>query len=481
MANMPEVTVGPPDDLGWRKVAINGKCAGKVRSPGELQRLLQKAGLMPGHPVHWLGGDSLSWPDRTAQRRIIGSLMFIGFLLTAGLLLRIGWMDSQRALTFGERLAGYSILVAGLLELVAAGATLDYWHQRKRSYSGPFVLAGVVIVFLCSSSLLLLQIGERFTGWTVIAISFLAGSIVAGIELIRSRAWKGLRNPRRIAIGAIVPTLIAGINLAYTQLYVPTVTVPLIMSGAEFREASLDSARSVLRVTVHAYVKNNGSVPVYILGSIYWVHGGPANDITQTRDPSFKLIYDGEFVTPAGLELDPGEEISQDSVVDIKDPGKLKYETLRAQTEVYAIRRDRMTLPVGYEQSRAFGNSLTKDEDWHPKKNEKIEYRDQSRISNSSEIRNIARGKQYIRAWKVSLGDWSRIDVSISPPGSRITLDSHDTQYRQHLIDRYGLLLVRGSMDQTPFKRLLEKALSPEKDSSTDQPDQSGQSGQSGQ
>ncbi|KJY38109.1 hypothetical protein VR44_04215 [Streptomyces katrae] len=427
---------------------------------------------MPGHPVHWLGGDSLSWPDRTAQRRIIGSLMFIGFLLTAGLLLRIGWMDSQRALTFGERLAGYSILAAGLVELIAAGATLDYWHQRKRSYSGPFVLAGVAIVFLCSSSLLFLQIGERFTGWTVIAISFLAGSIVAGIELIRSRAWKGLRNPRRIAIGAIVPTLIAGINLAYTQLYVPTVTAPLIMSGAEFREASLDSARSVLRVTVHAYVKNNGSVPVYILGSIYWVHGGPANDITQTRNPSFKLIYDGEFVTPAGRELDPGEEISQDSVVDIKDPDKLKYETLKAQTEVYAIRRDRMTLPAAYGQSRTFAKAL---ENWKPKEPGKVEYIDGSRISNSSEIRNIAWGKQYIRTWKVSFGNWSRIDISISPPGNRITLDSRDAHFRQRLIDRYGLLLARGSMDQTPFKTLLEKAHSPEKGSGTDQSDQSGQ------
>lgn len=235
MANMPEVTVGPPDDLGWRKVSLNGKCTGKARSPGELRRILQRAGLPPGHPVHWLGGDSLVWPDKTAQRRIVGSLMSIGFLLTAGLLLRVGWMDSQRALTFGERLAGYSVLAAGLVELIAALATLDYWHQRKLTYSGPLVLVGVGIVFLCSSSLLLLQIGDRFTVCTVVGICFLIGSILAGIELIKSRAWKGLRNPRRIAIGAIVPTLIAGINLAYTQLYVPTVTAPLIMSGAEFR------------------------------------------------------------------------------------------------------------------------------------------------------------------------------------------------------------------------------------------------------
>ncbi|MFJ3202987.1 hypothetical protein [Streptomyces sp. NPDC086989] len=464
MANMPEVTVGPPDDLGWRKVSLNGKCTGKARSPGELRRILQRAGLPPGHPVHWLGGDSLVWPDKTAQRRIVGSLMFIGFLLTAGLLLRVGWMDSQRALTFGERLAGYSVLAAGLVELIAAFATLDYWRQRKLTYSGPLVLVGVGIVFLCSSSLLLLQIGERFTGCTVVGICFLIGSILAGIELIKSRAWKGLRNPRRIAIGAIVPTLIAGINLAYTQLYVPTVTAPLIMSGAEFREVSLDSARSVLHVTVHTYVKNNGSIPVYILGSIYWVHGGPANDITQTRNPTskYKLIYDGEFVTPAGRELDPGEEISQDSVVDIKNPDKLDYDTLRAETEVYAIRRDRMTLPPEYGQSRTPVEVLKREGKWSREEPKDAKYRDESKISNSSEILNIARGPQYIRAWTLSFGNWSRIDVAISPPGSRITLDSHDRHYKQRLIDRYGLSLARGSMDQTPFKMLLKKARSAE-------------------
>ncbi|MFE9632823.1 hypothetical protein [Streptomyces sp. NPDC006463] len=472
MANTPEVTVGPPDDLGWRKVAINGKYAGKVRSPGELKKLLQHAGLKPGHTVRWLGGDSLAWPDKTAQRRIIGSLMFIGFLLTAGLLLRIGWMDSQKALTFGERLAGYSVLAAALVELIAALATLDYWHKRKIGYSGALVLAGVVIVFICSSSLLLLQIGERFTHWSVIGISFLIGSILAGIELLRSRVWKGLRNPRRIAIGAIVPTLLASINLAYTQLYVPTVTAPLVMSGAEFREASLDSARAVLRVTVHAYVRNNGSIPVYVLGSIYWVHGGPANDITQTRDPRYELIYDGEFVNPAGRELNPGEEISQDSVVEIKDPDKLNYEILRTQTEVYAIRRDRMTLPPEYGQSRDSVEALKRNGKWDPKEPKNAKYRNESKISNSSEILNITRGQQRIRAWRLFFGDYSRIDVAISPPDEKITLDSHDPHYMQRLIDRYGLSLARGSMDQTPFKMLLKKARSAGESSS---PDRSGQ------
>ncbi|MFD9407826.1 hypothetical protein ACFWBN_12545 [Streptomyces sp. NPDC059989] len=472
MANMPEVTVGPPDDLGWRKVTINHKSAGKVRSPGELRTLLQDAGLEPGHPVQWLGGDSLVWPDRTVQRITVGSLMFFGFLLTACLLIRIGWADCRNALTFGGRLAGYSVLAAALVEIVAALAALDYWHKRKRSYSGAAVLAGVVIAFLGSSSLLLLQIGEHFTRWSVIGIFFLAGSILAGVGLIRSRAWKGLRYPGRIAIGAIIPTLLASINLAYSQIYVPHATAPLVMSGAEFKEASLDSTGKVLRVTVHAYVKNDGHVPVYILGSIYWVHGGPATDISDLRDPPYTLIYDGEFVRPAGRELNPGEEVAQDAVVEIKDPDKVDYEVIKAQTEAYVVRRDRMTLATEYEQSRATIETLKKEGKWRPEEPENAKYRNESGISDSSEILNIIRGPQSISVWRVPSGDRSRIDVAISPPGDKIVFDSKNPRFNQRNLDRYGFSLVRGSMDQTPFKMLVEKARSAEEGSS---PDQSGQ------
>lgn len=384
--------------------------------------------------------------------------MFIGFLLTACLLFRVGWADGGNALTFGERLAGYTVLAAALVALIAAAATLDYWHKRKSRYSGLAVLAGVLIVFLASSSLLLLRRGERFNGWSTIGISFLAGSVVAGIHLIRSRVWKGFPNPRHIVIGAIIPTLLAGVNLAYSQIYVPYVTAPLIVTGAEFKEASMDNARAAMEVAVHVYVKNDGKIPVYVLGSIYWIHGGPANNIAKDGF-AYKLIHDGEFVTPAGRELNPGEEIAQDVVVEIKDPGKVDYEVIGAQAEVYVIRKDRMTLPPEFGKSRVTVEEFKKAGKRAAAVPDAASYVNESGISNSSEILNITRGRQRITAWRMP-GNWSRIDVAVSPPGDTIVFDPVRLDFSKPILDRYGFSEVRGSTDWTPFKGLLEKARS---------------------
>ncbi|MFB7466165.1 hypothetical protein ACFCZ1_22160 [Streptomyces sp. NPDC056224] len=473
MPNTPDVAVLAPDDLGWRKVTINGKSEGKVRSPRQLQALLRHAGLEEiGRDIHWVGGDDTVWPDRAVQRRAVGTIVFLGFLFPACLLIRIGWADSRDALTFGGRLAGYTVLAAGLVVLIAAVATLDYWHKRKRRYSGAIVLAGVVIVFLGSFSLLLMQLDEHFNRWSTTAGIFLVWSVVAGIGLIRSRAWKGLRNPGRIAIGAIVPTLLASINLAYSQIYVPYATIPLIMSGAEFKEATLDRTTASMQVTVHLSVKNSGQIPVYVLGSIYWIQGGASNSITEGRPPKYKMIYDGEFVTPAGRVLNPGEEITQDAVVEIKKPEEANYEAIRAQTEVYVIRKDRMILPPKYEESRATVETLKKEGKLSPNEPAHTKYRNDSDISNSSEILNVTRGRQHIMVWRVSNAELPRIDVAISPPGDRIHFNPALPNFNQEIIDRYGLAKVRGSTAQTPFKELLEKAESIEKGTSQ------GQSGQ---
>ncbi|MCX4691850.1 hypothetical protein [Streptomyces sp. NBC_01408] len=470
MAYTPEVTVGVPDDLGWRTVTISGKSVGKVRSPSELQKLLSHAGQPFGRDVRWIGGDSTVWPDRAVRRRAVGGIMFIGFFLSACLLIWIGWKDSCDALTFGGRLAGYTVLAAGLMVLIAALSAVDYWHKRERRYSGAIVLAGVGIVFLGSFSLLLLQIGEQLNRRSVIVILFLVGSVVAGIELIRSRAWKGLRYPGRIAIGAIIPTLLAGMNLAYTQVYVPYTVTPLIMSGAEFKEASLDRARAAMHVTVRLHVRNDGKIPVYVLGSIYWIHGGPANLISEDGPPSLKLIYDGEFVTPEGRVLDPGEEIAQDVVVEIENPEKLNYEAIRAQTQVYVIRKDRMILPANYGGSRVTVEELKKrGEKLGPREPKGTEYKNESGISNSSEILNVIRGPQRITVWRVSGRERSRIDVAISPPGDRVRFNPNLPKRSQEMIDRYGFAQVRGSTAQTPFKELLEKAGSTEAGASKDQ------------
>lgn len=92
-----------------------------------------------------------------------------------------------------------------------------------------------------------------------------------------------------------------------------------------------------------------------------------------------------------------------------------------------------------------------------------MKYKNESEISNSSEILNVTRGRQRITVWRVSNGEWSRLDVAVSPPGDRIVFDPQFPYFNQEIIEQYGLARVRGSTTQTPFKELLEKARSTEK------------------
>ncbi|MCM1966376.1 hypothetical protein [Streptomyces sp. G1] len=460
MGNTPEVSVGPPDDLGLRKVLIDSAHVGDARSARDLRKILDRAGVTVDghHDIQWLGGDCSVWPDRPVRRLTIGLLMVFGFLATACPLFRIGMSDSGDALTYGGRIAGVTVVAAALMELAAAAAAVDYWGKRRWRYSGVVVLAGVIIALLCGICLLLLQIGERFTGYTVIGIALCIWSSVALVGLIRLRAWKGLRNPKTIAIGAIISTLLAGANLAYSQIYLPYVRTPLIESGAEFKESSLQKGSNQLHVTIHLRVKNAGQVPVYILDSKYWVHGGPANNSADAKPGAFTLIYDGAFVTPVGSVLNPGEEVAQDVVIEIKDPEKLKYEAIRAQTEVYVIRKDRMKMPTSYERSGIGGTKLAaeaKKEKGYPAD---TQYRYRSQISNSSEILNVTRGRQQITVFRVDNGEWPRVVVDVSPPNDRIEFDPVNPYANEKNINRYGLSPVRGTTAETPYLELLEKA-----------------------
>ncbi|MFD9728028.1 hypothetical protein [Streptomyces sp. NPDC059072] len=462
MSNAPVVSVGAPDDLGLRKVEIDGRTVGKAWSPWELQRFLDRAGVERGHEIHWLGGDSTVWPDRGGwRRRTIGVLVCLGLLATACPLFWIGVSDSGDALTYGGRIAGFTVLVASLVEVLAAIACVDYWGKRRWRYSGVVVLAGVLIALLSGVVLLLLQIGERFTRYTLIGIALTLVASLALVELVKARAWKGLRNPRKIAIGAIVSTLLAGANLAYSQIYVPYVKVPLVESGAEFRESNLESKGGPMYVTVRLSVKNAGEVPVYVLDSKYWIHGVPASSRSDDKPVGEELIYDGAFVNPVGRVLNPGEEIAQDAVVEVDAPESRKYEAIRAQTEVYVIRKDRMKVPSDYERSGVKGKALEKAaREEHVKVPPDTNYMYRSNVSNSSEILNVTRGPQRVTVFRVAGGQRPHVVVDVSPPGVRIVFDSENTDplRNEKAKERYGLSVVRGSTTEMPYRELMEKA-----------------------
>ncbi|WP_314251075.1 hypothetical protein [Streptomyces sp. DSM 40907] len=458
MEKTPAITVGAPDDLGWRKVCINGKTAGKVRSPGGLQRFLRRAGVAFDHEIHWLGGDSTVWPDRAWKRRTIATLMAVGLLATAIVLSNIGIADTLHALSYAGRIAGVTFIFFAVVGVIAAALTLDYWHKRRLTYSGAIILLGVLVAFGISWILLAVQLkGQVYSGHFPVWIALALWSSWALCILVRGRAWKGIRNPKQIAIGAIIPIVLAIANLTYSQVYIPYVTTPLIQSGAEFRTANWGEGKEVMYVPVHLYVKNSGKVPVYILSSIYWVHGKPENS------GKYELIGASEFVTPAGRLLDAGEEYSQDAVVEIKNPTKSTYEAVRAQTEIYAVRKDRIRMATDYALSKKDAWTL-KDEgkDKDPQGPSGNYYRYQSEITNSSEILNVTRGRQRVTVWWVRHGDWPYIFVNVAPPGTDKAFNPNapdkNGNKNNEVIERYGLTQVRGSMAQTPFVDLMEQA-----------------------
>ncbi|MEY2228010.1 hypothetical protein [Streptomyces sp. BF23-19] len=468
MANTPEVTVGAPEDLGLRPVSVGGRRVGRAGSLKELRKILDRAGVEPGHEIHWLGGDHTVWPDVAWVRRTICFFMVVGLLATAYPLFLIGMSDSGDALTYAGRIAGLTILAVAVVEVLAALAAIDYWTKRRWRFSGVVVLVGVVISLLCSIALLLLQIGERFTGYTEVGIALGVWSSVALYGLLKCGAWKGLRVPRKVAIGLIISTLIASANLAYSQIYVPFVTTPLIQSGAEFKESNMEKGSGRAYVTVRLFVKNAGQVPVYVLGSIYWVHGVPANNKSDRlpagkkpdKPAAAELIYDGEFVSPVGRVLNPGEEAVQDAVIEIDGAVPHKYEAVRARTEVYVIRKDRMKMTADYERSRTVGKTLK--EDCQPGDPANAEYRYRTPISNSSEVLNVTRGPQRITLWRLG-GKNPHVIVDVSPPNRRISYDPLHPIANEEAAERYGLTQVRGSTAETPYAELLEKASATEK------------------
>ncbi|WP_143568849.1 hypothetical protein [Streptomyces amritsarensis] len=457
MANTREVTVGAPDDLGLREVLIDDRPVGGVWSEKELWRLLRREGVADGDSVQWqwLGGDATVWPDKAWMRRTTGFFVVVGLLATSCPLFRIGIADSGSALTYGGRIAGFTIVFVAVVVLIAAAAAVDFWETRRWRYSGVVVLLGVVIALLCGISLLLLQIGENFTLYTVIGIALVVWASIALFELIKSRAGKGLSIPKNIAIGVIISTVLAAANLAYSQIYVPYVTTPLIQTGAAFKESNIDKRTGKLYMTVHMYVRNAGQVPVYVLGSTYWIRGEPAKSKPVDKESRSELIYDGEFVRPDGHVLNPGEEVAQDAVIEVKDPAPGKFEAITAQSEVYVIRKDRMRMTGNYERARVVGKSLKESlEEGDPPN---PQYRFRTGISNSSEILNATRGPQCVTVWRLG-GKKPLVLVDVSPPDKRIRFDLERPPLDQRATERYGLTQVRGAMAQTPYPGLLEKA-----------------------
>ncbi|MCB5167680.1 hypothetical protein LG634_22970 [Streptomyces bambusae] len=476
MENHPAVAVGAPDELGLRKVSAGGKTLGAVRSAAELQRLLRHHGLAFETDVQWCGGDSTVWPDRPWPRRIAGVLMAAGLLATAVLLVKVGMADATGALSYAGRLAGATFIAAGIVEFIGVFAAADYWTRRQSRFSGGILLITAAISLVVNVVLLFVQIaGRTYTPYLWVWITLIVWSVWALHVLVRARAWKGLRNPKRVAMGALLSGVLAGTNLLYTQVYVPHVAAPLVESTAVFQPTSLGKDGTRLYVPVHFTVRNDGGVPVYVLGSIYWIKGVPRNADRAKQPyidqctasgkakpkslPKFTLLVSHEFIAPPGRALTPGEEFSGDTVVTIDRKHWSCYETVTVQTEMYMVRQDRTKIDPGYELSRMYRDRLSPAQQVDPEGPPGDYFRYQGEVSNSNEILNATRGRQRVTMWWMYSGANPYVYVHVGPPGEKAkAFDPDHPNANQEKAERYGLARVRGSMAEKPLAELLNKA-----------------------
>ncbi|MFD8882787.1 hypothetical protein ACFV0H_09705 [Streptomyces erythrochromogenes] len=457
----PDVAVGPPDDEGLRKVVIDGKSKGKVWSHHELQKVLRRSGVSPKGDIDWQGGDSSVWPAHSLRRRLTGSVMALGFLATAGMCTWIGMKDSFDALTFAGRVTGFLFLLMAVVEVIAFVAGFDYWRKRKMTHSGPALLLGAVVEFFVGATLLVLLLANEGRPTYVLCLPLWIALTVCATwslwVLCRQRVWKALRNPGRIAIGAVVSTVLVITNLTYTQIYLPSISRPLMQGIAEIGTPSLNKAGTKMYLRVRLRLKNSGEVPVHILGSIYWINVKLASDPKDR----YKLIRPGELVKPPGRELSPGEEVSTDVVAEIDNPEDAEYEAVAAQVEAYAFRQDRMRLDTDFSTGKWRGKLKEEEKDDDPpgpisKKKEYFRY--QSDISQSSELLNLTRGRERVTVWWLYLGQ-PFVYVDVSSPGEKKKAFMFDQIIQQtQAIDRYGLAHIRGSLTQTPYAQLLKEA-----------------------
>ncbi|MEW2412390.1 hypothetical protein AB0953_01480 [Streptomyces sp. NPDC046866] len=453
---MAKVAVSRPDRLGWRRVTIDGHPIGKARSPKGLKALLLRAPKVPPkYEIKWDGGDEHVWMCQVVWRHIEATFMVLGLGFTAYLLTKIGAKDAFSALTYAGRMTGITLLVAAALEVVAVGAAIEYWHWGREDFSGMIVLIGTSLSFIVGMVLLAVQSWcWSYTAHLWLWICLTLWSVLAMVILVRRRVWKGVPHPRRVALGALVTGLLTVTNLVYTQVYVPYATSPLVQSSAVFGKPTLDEKRREMYVPIRLFVKNEGRIPVYILGSIYWVHGGAANVGSRNE-----LIHDGEFVKPPGRSLNPGEEFVDDELIEIRKPNWGRYEALQMQTELYTIRKDRMTIVGDYERSGANLATLKKEgKEKDPQGPNEDYFRYQADISNSSEILNMTRGPERVTLWYTHRKNWPYLYVDVAPPGERIAFDPCKRDANKEAITRYGLERVRGSTVQKPLAELLEGA-----------------------
>ncbi|WP_206436475.1 hypothetical protein [Streptomyces sp. W1SF4] len=489
MNPQPLIVVEPPDSRGLRDVRVRGQVVGRAWSPRDLRGLLRRAevpddvDLEAGELVHWRGGGAEVWPDRPWRRRATSALIAAGLLVTAGVLGKIGKTDVSDALTFGGRVAGATFLFASIVEMIAAVCAFDYLGKRRWVYSGAAVLVGVVIALALNALLLAMQIDAgEYSPYAWVWPTVLVWAFWALRKISPQQIWRQSPHPKKVATGAAVAGLISIGNLLYSRVYVPY-SSPLTMDiVVKFGEPQLNTKHTVLYVPMTVTVKNNGKVPLYILGTLYRVYGRSADftekdrgiaewkaDIrdggTVERNISvmgLDLISSGEVIVKGGGSfMEAGDVMSEERVLTI--PANSQFDSLEGDAEAVVMRTDRATLSNDFLPSgtASWDDSLSHVTDapkWVAEPGDEY-LRYQARVYYSNEILNATRRPRYATIWWVvnkTADGWqsSYLQATIALKNEEARqpspLDSEETA------TSYGLYFFHSATAREPFAALVK-------------------------
>ncbi|MFE0200606.1 hypothetical protein ACFW0I_33355 [[Kitasatospora] papulosa] len=430
--SQPQVVVHAPDSRGLREVSVGGVSVGRAWSTRDLRRVLRRAGLPADIDLHHPGkvrwrADAALWPDRTWLRLATACLMALGIVTSAAVLFRVGLSDTLRALTFSGRVMGVVFLAGALMEVAAAAAVVDYWGKRKVRYSGPCVVLGVVIATATSAMLLILQWeGGYLHGWFWLWIALVAWSGWAVWELSRQKAWQGVPHPKRFAVSLALSALVGAASTAYSSMYSPYVAPPKVPFSVSFGKPNLNATHSTLYVPAQFTFRNEGSVSIFVIGTLWKANLWPStftekvtdfgtvknelgDGVETYRHETFqgisRLLAAGQ-ISPPGSRLDPGDDFSKNVVIEV--PLKAGDGRLYLSASISFIRADRGKLANSYPKSVEHSwntRSAAKEHQWDApnwlaeKGDEFFRYR--SRIYRTSTIMNMTQHPDWVAMWWV--------------------------------------------------------------------------------
>ncbi|MGI5425913.1 hypothetical protein [Streptomyces sp. CA-179760] len=365
MQNNPRVTVKSPDSRGLREISINGEVIGSAWSLHQLRRILRRfdyphdIDLEDQGSVCWQGGDSQTWPDRTSKRRITLALMMAGLFGSMALHTNIGMPDALKGLTFAGRVTGSLFVLAGAIAGVAALAALDYWGKRRLRLSGVTILLATLITLATTTLLLFLWLQEKeYTRYLLTYTPLFCWALWALGLLSREKTWKEIPHPKGFAAGATATALLASGNLVYSTMYQPASNPVIVSLEAKFGTPIPDPEHPFTHLPLTLRARNQGKVPVYIIGDDYSVYGTSAQfsrsesglkDLKQamedesdvsmyTEDSESKAISAGRF-SSIGNWLEPGEQYTAEKLISI--PRDAKFDAIAAYFNLDFMRKDR--------------------------------------------------------------------------------------------------------------------------------------------